>query len=221
MTDSLNKWALPAALALSGFLAACGGGSADDSSATAQDAGVAAFPEAVTAEAAGDARAEALRVRSTPVTPAAAATTSTTCGLANFQASVLARVNQYRAAGASCRTRGQFAPTQALVWNTKLLQAAAGHSTDMATKNYFSHTSKDGRTMVDRINATRYVWSTIGENIAAGYPSVNAVVDGWMASDGHCANLMNPAFKDVGMACVASSTSTYRTYWTMDLGKPR
>jgi len=226
MTDSVNGRTLAAALALCSLLAACGGGGSapNDDSMSAQDAGVAAFPEAVTAEAAtsdAEARAEALRVRSTPVTTAAAATLSTTCGLANFQASVLARVNQYRAAGASCRTRGQFAPTQALVWNTKLLQAAAGHSIDMATNNYFSHTSKDGRTMVDRINATGYVWSTIGENIAAGYPSVNAVVDGWMASDGHCANLMNPAFKDVGMACVASSTSTYRTYWTMDLGKPR
>ena len=91
----------------------------------------------------------------------------------------------------------------------------------MATKNYFSHTSLDGRTMVSRINATGYVWSTIGENIAAGYPTVNAVVDGWMASDGHCANIMNAAFQDVGLACVASSTSTYRTYWTMDAGKPR
>ena len=134
---------------------------------------------------------------------------------------MLARINLYRAAGASCRTAGQFAPTQPLVWNSLLLQAASGHSLDMATKNYFSHTSQDGRTMVDRINATGYVWSTIGENIAAGYPTVNAVVDGWMASDGHCANLMNPNFKDVGVACVASSTSTYRTYWTMDAGKPR
>jgi len=91
----------------------------------------------------------------------------------------------------------------------------------MAEKNYFSHTSQDGRTMVDRINATGYVWSTIGENIAAGYSTVNAVVDGWMASDGHCANIMNPNFKDVSLACVSSSTSTYRTYWTMDFGKQR
>ena len=91
----------------------------------------------------------------------------------------------------------------------------------MAVQNYFSHTSKDGRSMVDRINATGYTWSTVGENIAAGYPTVNAVVDGWMASDGHCANIMNPAFKDVAVACVPSSTSTYRSYWTMDAAKPR
>ena len=92
----------------------------------------------------------------------------------------------------------------------------------MATKNYFSHTSADGRTMAERINAAGYAWSALGENIAAGYPSVNAVVDGWMSSDGHCANLMNPNFRDIGFACVAgTSTSSYRTYWTLDLGKPR
>ena len=76
--------------------------------------------------------------------------------------------------------------------------------------------------MVDRIDATGYLWSRLGENIAAGYPSVNAVVDGWIASDGHCANLLNPDLRDMGMACVAgTASSSYRTYWTLDLGTPR
>jgi len=141
--------------------------------------------------------------------------------LPDFQASLLARLNQYRAAGASCGSAGSFAPAQALAWNDRLLQAASGHSQDMASRNYFSHTSADGRTMVDRINATGYAWRSLGENIAAGYPSVNAVVDGWMASDGHCANIMNPGFRDVGVACVTSTTSTYRTYWAMDAGAQR
>ncbi len=92
----------------------------------------------------------------------------------------------------------------------------------MATKNYFSHTSADGRTMADRINATGYAWSALGENIAAGYPSVNAVVDGWMSSDGHCANLMNPNFRDIGSRLRRRHVDQrYRTYWTLDLGKPR
>ena len=201
---------------------------------TGQSADVTAMPDAVALEVEPGSefnRTEALRFRRpspTPVpapapVPTAEATTATTatCGLPNFQASALARINQYRATGASCRTRGQFAPAPSVVVNSKLLQAATGHSQDMATRNYFSHTSPDGRTMADRINATGYVWSTIGENIAAGYPTVNGVIDGWMASDGHCANLMNPNFKDAALACVASSTSTYRTYWTLDLGKQR
>ena len=131
------------------------------------------------------------------------------------------RINQYRTAGASCRSAGQFAPAQPLAWNGLLQQAATGHSQDMASRNYFSHTSQDGRSMADRINATGYAWASIGENIAAGYPGIDAAVDGWMASDGHCANLMNPVFKDVGLACVTSSTSTYSNYWTMNIGKTR
>ena len=219
--------------------AGCGGGGSDstaDSVSNAQDTGTALLPDAVAAdvEAGGDVtKATALRFRRNPppapapapapapIAAPAPPAAGPTCSLPDFQASVLARINQYRAAGADCRSAGSFAPAQALVWNANLLQAASGHSQDMAARNYFSHTSADGRTMVDRINATGYVWSTIGENIAAGYPTVNAVIDAWMASDGHCANIMNPNFKDVGVACVPSSTSTYRTYWTMDAGRQR
>jgi uncharacterized protein YkwD len=90
----------------------------------------------------------------------------------------------------------------------------------MADNNYFSHDSLDGRSMADRINATGYTWSTIGENIAAGYNSVQSVVSGWMASDGHCANLMNPRFTELGMACARNDASAYRTYWSQEFGRP-
>ena len=114
-----------------------------------------------------------------------------------------------------------FAPASALAWNDKLTPAADGHSQDMAVQNYFSHTSADGRTFGARITAAGYAWSLAGENIAAGYPTVNAVVDGWMASDGHCANIMAPNFTEVGLACVpGTSGNTYNTYWTMDLARP-
>mgnify|MGYP003557468121 CR=1 FL=1 len=164
------------------------------------------------------------RARSPAPAPAPAPTPTSggaTCGLPDFQASALARINAYRASGANCRSAGSFANAPPLVWESRLAQAATAHSQDMAARNYFSHTSPSGSTMVTRINATGYSWSTVGENIAAGYPTVNAVVDGWMASDGHCANLMNPNFKDAALACVASSTSRYRSYWTLDLGRQR
>ncbi len=143
------------------------------------------------------------------------------CNLPDYQASLLALLNQYRASGASCGSAGQFAAAEPLVWNGLLDQAATGHSSDMAASNYFSHTSLDGRSMVNRIDATGYRWSTLGENIAAGYSSIKSVVDGWMASDGHCANIMSPAFREVAVACVASPTSQYGTYWTMNAAKPR
>jgi uncharacterized protein YkwD len=140
--------------------------------------------------------------------------------LADFEADALRIVNQYRTAGASCGARGTFAPAAALTLNAKLTSAAYGHSRDMADNNYFSHDSLDGRSMVDRVNAAGYAWSTIGENIAAGYSSLQSVVEGWMASDGHCANLMNPRFTEFGLACARNSDSTYRIYWTQDLGRP-
>jgi uncharacterized protein YkwD len=155
-----------------------------------------------------------------PATPAVAAEAS--CGIADFAANALAAINQRRAAGATCGSRGSFASAAPLRWNTLLAQASAAHSADMAEKDYFSHTSLDGRSMSDRVNATGYAWASLGENIAAGYPDIDSVIDGWMRSDGHCANLMNPGFTEFGMACIpGAATSTYNTYWTMDLGRPR
>jgi uncharacterized protein YkwD len=146
---------------------------------------------------------------------------SATCNISDFAATALARINQLRAAGADCHSKGVFAPAAALAWNDKLTQAAAAHSADMAVKNYFSHTSADGRTLADRINATGYTWSGLGENIAAGYAGIDAVMSGWIGSDGHCANLMSPNLSEVGLACVpGTASSSYNTYWTMDLGRP-
>jgi uncharacterized protein YkwD len=154
--------------------------------------------------------------------PATANGELSTCGLGNFSTRILQRINQLRASGATCGSSGQFAPAPAVGWNAKLTQAADGHSQDMAARNYFDHTSADGRTFSQRIDATGYAWSTAGENIAAGYPSVDAVMDGWTKSPGHCANLMNPNFSEIGVACVpGTSSTTYNNYWTMDLAKPR
>lgn len=210
-----------ASLLLAVLATGCGGGG-DASSSSGAD--IADLPDPIAEDIETvDARATAqARVRRPPAPPPPPApSTSATCGLPDFQTSVLARINQYRAAGASCRSAGSFAPAAPLAWNSLLAQAAAGHSQDMAANNYFSHTGRNGSSMVDRVNATGYAWSNLAENIAAGYPSVTAVVDGWMASDGHCKNLMNPQLQHVGLACVASSTSTYRTYWTMDAARPR
>lgn len=144
-----------------------------------------------------------------------------TCGLSNFSSAILVRVNQWRASGANCGTEGNFGPAPALAWNDLLTQAAAGHSQDMMANNFFSHTGFNGSTLGQRVTAAGYNWSSVGENIAAGQASINSVVDGWIASPGHCANIMNPAFAHVGVACISgTSSNTFSTYWTMDLGKP-
>lgn len=145
-----------------------------------------------------------------------------TCGLADFQARLVERINALRAAGATCGSAGSFGPTGAVAWARLLDEAAHAHSQDMALNDYFSHTSLDGRSMADRIDATGYAWRNIGENIAAGYATVDAVMDGWIASPGHCANLMNPAFTEFAVACVPGAAgATYGSYWTMNLARPR
>jgi uncharacterized protein YkwD len=184
------------------LLGACGGGDGADAPA---------------ADTQQPADAQAAPATGTLVVPAAAS-----CGIAEFAASALARINQRRAAGATCGSLGSFASAAPLRWNTLLAQASAAHSTDMAAMNYFSHTSLDGRSMSDRVNATGYAWASLGENIAAGYPDIDSVIDGWMRSDGHCANLMNPTFDEVGLACVPGAAgSRYPQYWTQDLARAR
>jgi uncharacterized protein YkwD len=169
----------------------------------------------------GDAAAPAQAPTLGPA-PAPAPAADTTCALPDFAASALARINQLRAAGATCGANGSFAPAGALASNALLAQAAEAHTRDMVANNFFSHTGSDGSTLGGRVSATGYAWSGVGENIAAGYPTVNAVLDGWMASDGHCANLMNPSFSEIGLSCVpGTSSDTYGNYWTMDLAKPR
>ena len=155
-------------------------------------------------------------------TPAPANAVASTCGLPDFAAAALARINQWRASGATCGTRGAFAPAPALAWNPLLTQAAERHSQDMAGHDLFSHTGSDGSTLGVRVSATGYAWSSLGENIAAGQRSVASVVDGWIASEGHCVNLLNPAYREFGLSCVSGSAAdTYPTYWTLDLGQPR
>lgn len=154
-----------------------------------------------------------------PVTPP---TTASTCGISDFALVALARINQARAAGATCGSRGSFAPAAALSWSPLLTQAAEVHTQDMVANNFFSHAGSNGSSVSDRVNATGYAWSSLGENIAAGYAGIDAVMAGWLASEGHCANLMNPAFNQVGMVCVpGTAATTYGNYWTMDLAGSR
>ncbi|MFI6387691.1 CAP domain-containing protein [Nonomuraea sp. NPDC050540] len=86
-----------------------------------------------------------------------------------------------------------------LTHDPKLNAAARGHSADMAAKGYFSHTSQDGRSPGDRIKAAGFgSMSAWGENIAMGQRTAASVVDGWMKSPGHKANIMNCNYTHIG-----------------------
>ena len=145
-------------------------------------------------------------------------TAANTCNLANFQTDLMTLINQARASSRTCGST-TYPAVAAVAWNSQLFDAAAGHSADMANQNYFSHTSLDGRSAGQRITAAGYSWTAYGENIAAGQSSASSVMSGWLASSGHCSNIMNSNFTGVAVACVSNSSSTYNRYWTMNLGR--
>jgi uncharacterized protein YkwD len=156
-----------------------------------------------------------------PPAPMPVAPSRAHCGIADFQAAVLARVNAARARGASCGSAGRFGPAPPLAWDAALARAAERHTRDMVGGNFFSHTGSGGTELRERADAVGYSWRTLAENIAGGRETVNGVVDQWLASPGHCANLMKPDLVHVGVACVPGGPrNTYTHYWTMALGTP-
>ncbi len=128
--------------------------------------------------------------------------------------------NAARTASRQCGSRG-FDAVSALTWNERLEEAAVAHSKDMASRNYFNHRSPEGGNPGDRIQAAGYVARTWGENIAAGQPGLEAVIQGWLGSPGHCANIMNGAFTEFAVGMAEDRESAYRIYWTMVLAAPR
>jgi uncharacterized protein YkwD len=90
----------------------------------------------------------------------------------------------------------------------------------MANGNFFDHRDRDGRTPGDRAELAGYAGSRIGENIAAGLDTPQRVVEGWLASAAHCANLMNPQFRELGAAYAVDPRSDAGIYWTALFGAP-
>lgn len=104
--------------------------------------------------------------------------------------------------------------------NAKLTQAALGHSQDMASRNFFSHTGSNGSESWNRISARGYNAITDAENIAAGQSTSAAVIQTWLNSPPHKQNMLNPQYTEVGFGYAYNSQSTYKTYWTADFAKP-
>ena len=128
-----------------------------------------------------------------------------------FQSMVVA-INDLRAKG--CRCGGnQMPPVGPLQWNNTLATTAAQHSADMAKAGRLNHTGTDGSTAGDRIKRNGYRWRSYGENIAQGYPSAEAALEGWIKSPGHCQNLMKADFTEFGAA-------EEKRFWTQVFARP-
>ncbi|WP_095153668.1 CAP domain-containing protein [Pseudomonas sp. Irchel 3E13] len=132
---------------------------------------------------------------------------------------LLEAINSARAQPRQCGNQA-MAATRPLAWNTTLAGVAQSHSRAMANQNFFDHIDRDGRTPGDRAELAGYNGQRISENIAAGLDSPRKVLDGWLASPGHCANLMNPALRELGAAYATDPKSDAGIYWTALFGTP-
>jgi uncharacterized protein YkwD len=123
---------------------------------------------------------------------------------------LVARINAFRAA--------RSLPT--LTVSDTLSTAAKWMSADMGARNYFAHTSLDGRSPTQRMADAGYpafgTWT--GENLAAGYTTTADVLNGWINSPGHYAILVNPQYHAIGVGRGYTAGSTYGWYWTADFG---
>lgn len=120
---------------------------------------------------------------------------------------LLDEINEVRTAGCQCGTT-YFPPVNEVVWNTELENIAETHSVDMDFMDNMTHTGSDGSSFVDRLYTANYTgWNTAAENIAKGYITEEAVVEGWIESEGHCKNIMNGDFSKMGV-------SIEGLYWT-------
>lgn len=140
--------------------------------------------------------------------PIAAHPTSAYCADPQEQA-FLNKINAYRAA------KG----LSALVSSQTLGAAADHHSIDMANKNYFSHTLKNGTTWSQNVKNHGYTaTSTMGENIAAGNADALATFKQWKTSPEHNKNMLSKNYKAIGIGRAYNANSRYDWYWTTDFG---
>lgn len=123
---------------------------------------------------------------------------------------MLQLVNDVRRKGCQCGDTYYY-PAPALTWNTQLETAAYRHTSDMAKNKFFSHYAPDGSRGGVRLERAGYRWKTYGENIGQGFKTEKEMLNGWLASPGHCKNIMSKTFKEMGVARVG-------TLWTQEFG---
>ena len=105
----------------------------------------------------------------------------------------------------------------------QLDQAANLHNDEMVRADMMSHQLPGEASLGDRVRATGYSWTRVGENIAAGYTTPEAVVEAWMNSTGHKENILNPEFTHIGIGYEFApdnnnALNDFDVYWTQVFG---
>ncbi len=125
---------------------------------------------------------------------------------------ILRLVNKERKSGGYCGETF-YQAAKDLKWNKELEQVAIMHSKDMFNRIYFDHASPEGKKVQDRVEVVDYSWIYLGENLAYGAITEVEVVQEWMSSPGHCRNILNPNFTEMGVGVTG-------LYWTQVLAAP-
>lgn len=131
---------------------------------------------------------------------------------AEVSARALELVNAARAQARQCGNTA-FDAAPPLTLSPVLERAALAHAKDMAAHSAFEHIGSDGSRPADRVRRAGYRWRAVGENIAAGTADIETVVQGWLDSPGHCANLMGKQYEEMGIAFHIEPKSKQAIYW--------
>jgi hypothetical protein len=134
-------------------------------------------------------------------------------------ARTLELVNEARSQPRRCGSRS-FAPAPPLTLDRTLDGVAYGHAADMAEHDYFEHEDLSGHTPADRVRAVGYREKLVGENIAFGPRTADEVVQGWLDSPGHCENIMDPRFAQMGIAYAAGHAKR-GLFWVQLFAQPK
>lgn len=137
----------------------------------------------------------------------------------------LTLINQFRAQPQTCKNGEadeNMPAVPPLKPNENLSTSARLHSEDMATNNFFSHTSPDGRTIFQRNVAAGYTGNSRSENIARVSPTIQDTLDLWRTSTtGHCQTLMDPNATEVGIGYGFNAQQPFGHFWTLVTGKEK
>ncbi len=139
------------------------------------------------------------------------------CADADAAQRAVQRLNEWRQqADAPCAAAN--ADRHLLAWDARLAASAYAQASDLAQRDLLSHVDARQRGLGARLRQVGYAALGAGENLAAGQTDFDDTLQAWLASPAHCVNLMQPEFRDVGLACVQRHGSRYERFWVAHLG---
>ncbi len=121
------------------------------------------------------------------------------------------KVNYVRAEGCRCGGK-EMPPVGKIEWDETLEKSALSHAADMSEHKYFSHYSRDGEDVGERVEKFNYNWLVIGENIAEGQREFDEVLNDWLQSPSHCEMIMEAKVNEMGIGKSGR-------YWVQHFGK--